>query len=139
VALAARARAAIFLPVFPLAPIPCFCYNQPVQSCGWASQKKLQLACPFLAFEKWDGWVNRPCLVGRIAVERKVHVSVNGVPVEKVIDEALRAEYRSLHQAEVSSMAFIAAMSKSNATARARNHSGARSGRGRVIFSALIR
>jgi hypothetical protein len=65
-----------------------------------------------------------------------VHVTVNGVSVEKVIDEAIRAEYRSHMEKEVKSMAFVAAMSKSRNSFRFRNHSGSRSGLGRVIYSA---
>jgi len=67
-----------------------------------------------------------------------VHVTLEGVPVEKVIDEALRAEYRSHRDEEVNNMARIVAMSRSNIINKIRNHSGSRSGRGRVIYSAAL-
>jgi hypothetical protein len=66
------------------------------------------------------------------------NITVNGVPLEKVIAEALGEEYRSHHNAEVKEMAVLASMSRPSATHVFRNHSGARSGRGRVIYSASL-
>jgi hypothetical protein len=65
-----------------------------------------------------------------------VHVSVNGVPVEKVIDEMMHEEYRLHHDSEIKQMRVIASLSKSHNSARMTNHSGSRSGRGRVIYRA---
>lgn len=64
-----------------------------------------------------------------------ISVTVNGVPVEKVIDEAIRQEYRNHHEKEIKGLSFVVAMSHSHSTSKTRNHSGSRSGRGRVIYS----
>jgi hypothetical protein len=64
----------------------------------------------------------------------QVHVTVNGVAVEKVIAEELGKEYRAHRNEEVESMAH--AIYKAGRRAGIRNHSGAKSGRGRVIYSA---
>jgi hypothetical protein len=64
-----------------------------------------------------------------------VQVSVNGVPVEKVIDDEVRQEYCTFHHQEIRGLAFVVAMSRSQSTSKVRNHSGCKSGRGRVIYS----
>ncbi len=65
-----------------------------------------------------------------------VHVTVEGVPLEEVIAEEVAEEYRTHQMKEIKNMAVLVAMSRSNATAKLRNHSGARTGRGRVIYTA---
>lgn len=68
----------------------------------------------------------------------QVHVTVNGVPVEKVIDEEIRAEYRSHRSDEVKAMSTLVASGRKFASRVFRNHSRARTGRGRVIYSAAM-
>lgn len=63
----------------------------------------------------------------------KVYVTVNGVPVEKVIDEAVRSEYRAHRKEEVGALSRI--ISRVASASKIRNHSGCKSGRGRVIYS----
>jgi len=62
------------------------------------------------------------------------NITVNGVPLERVIEEEIRAEYRNHRNEEVDGMARLVAMSKSSIRSRSHNISGARTGRGRVLF-----
>lgn len=64
------------------------------------------------------------------------NITFNGVPLEIIIDEEIREEIRSNHQKEVVSLGFVVARSRTHSTSVFRNHSGARTSRGRVIFSA---
>lgn len=63
------------------------------------------------------------------------NITINGMPLEKMIDESIREEIRSNHQQEVVSISFVVSKSRSNSTSSFRNHSGAKSGRGRVIMA----
>jgi len=66
-------------------------------------------------------------------------VTVNGQRLEKVLDAEHRAEINSANTEAQKAMSFLVARSRSTSTARTRNHSGARSGRGRIIFSAVAK
>jgi hypothetical protein len=63
-----------------------------------------------------------------------VHVTVNSVPVEKVVAEEINTENRKHRNAEVASLASI--IYRAGRRAGMRNHSGVKTGRGRVIYSA---
>lgn len=63
----------------------------------------------------------------------QIIVTVNGVPVEEVIAEDIRTEINQHRDKEVRTMAVI--KRAHFATTSIRNHSHARSSRGRVIFS----
>lgn len=65
------------------------------------------------------------------------NITVNGVPVEMVIDEALRVEYRSHRNDELREMSMLAKRPVSSKR-NIKNHSGARTSRGRVIYSAAF-
>jgi hypothetical protein len=64
----------------------------------------------------------------------EVHVTVNGVAVEKVIAEEINAENRKSLNEEIRSMAHV--IYRAGYRHGVRNHSGAKSGRGRVVYSA---
>lgn len=60
------------------------------------------------------------------------NITVNGVPLKVVIDEAVGTEIRTHHADEVRELNFVKRIHIPSAAFR--NHSGARSGKGRVIF-----
>lgn len=60
------------------------------------------------------------------------NITVNGVSLEKVIDEETREEIKTHHQEEVRSMSYV---KKLHTVSRRWNNSGARSGKVRIIFS----
>lgn len=64
------------------------------------------------------------------------NITINGVPLEKVLDGQHREEIRNQRQDVQKEISFIVARSRSTSTSSFRNHSGTRTGRGRVIFSA---
>lgn len=68
----------------------------------------------------------------------QVKVTLNGIPVEKIVEELVREEIETHRYQEVKCMAVKSTLSKSRSTSSFRNHSGARSGRGRVIFTAAV-
>ena len=62
------------------------------------------------------------------------NISVNGIPLEQIVDQADRKEKLDFRAQELQVMGrTIRAHSSSNTF---RNHSGAKSGKGRVIYSA---
>lgn len=63
------------------------------------------------------------------------NITVNGVPLEKIIRQADRAERMTSDEREIATMKVISRVHF--ATNSFRNHSGTRSGRGRVIYSAV--
>src|ERR1700722_19515208 len=91
-------------------------------------------------FDAGSGWVTASCFCfgKRITMEKFKNITVNGVPLASVVAEEVGAEYRFHHTAEVNAMKFVATYSKSHNSASFRNHSGARTGRGRVIYSASV-
>jgi hypothetical protein len=62
--------------------------------------------------------------------------TLNGVPLEKVFVEETVNEMKSTHEKTVAALAFVVAKSRHIVSQHVRNHSGARSGKCRVIFSA---
>lgn len=68
-----------------------------------------------------------------IRVRDLSNCTLNGVPLEKVIVEETVREFKSVHQKAVSELSYAKHVHIS--TRRTGNISGARSGRGRVIFS----
>lgn len=66
----------------------------------------------------------------------EVHVTVNGVAVEKIIAAEISAEYCKHRNEEVGNIAST--IYRAGRRAGIRNHSGAKSGRGRVIYSAAM-
>ena len=65
-----------------------------------------------------------------------VHVTVNSVPVEKIVAAEISAEYRAHRNEEVESIAHV--IYRAGRRAGIRNHSGAKSGRGRVVYSVAM-
>jgi hypothetical protein len=65
-----------------------------------------------------------------------ITVTVNGVNIEKAIAEEITTEYREHRNEEIASLTSI--VYRAGRRAGMRNHSGVKSGRGRVIFSAAI-
>lgn len=63
-------------------------------------------------------------------------ITLNGVPLKQVVRAAESLELKSETEKEVRSMKFIVSRSRAFPSSRhKRNISGARSGKGRVIFS----
>ncbi len=60
------------------------------------------------------------------------NITMNGVPLQVVVDEEVRGEIKTHHAAEVREMNFVKRVHIP--TSSFRNHSGSRSGKGRVIF-----
>lgn len=62
------------------------------------------------------------------------NITVNGVPLENVLAEETVREFKSAHADTVAQLNVFKRIH--NSTATFRNHSRARSGKGRVIFAA---
>ena len=62
------------------------------------------------------------------------NITVNGVPLKIYVDEEAKQEIRSQHSVEVGSL--NRGIKPHIITSSVRNHSGARSSHGRVIYSA---
>lgn len=64
------------------------------------------------------------------------NVTVNGIAVEKIVDEMIRVEATAHRNAEVKQMSIISSRSRTRSKSTVRNHSGSRSGRVRILFHA---
>lgn len=64
------------------------------------------------------------------------NITLNGMPLERVLEAEHRAEISAHRKEETKSIGHIVAHSRPIISRSLRNHSGSRSGKGRVIFSA---